>query len=1087
MNTTPHARFPWWLLVSVHCFLLLAFSSSVTAEDWPMLGRDQTRNSVSPEKNAPVEWDVKTGRNVKWQARIGSLSFAAPVVAKGLVWIGTNNEYPRDPGQTNLAGVLMCFLESNGEFLYQHVSPARQGPTYRQTWSGISGSPLIEGDRLWFVNTSAEVFCLDIGPPRRGEGKPVEVWKLDMMSDEFNVLPRPAVMGGGGICSIAVYRDLIYVITGNGTDWTGINVPSPKAPALLCLNKDTGKVVWEDESPGTNILFGEWGSPLVVEIEGRGQVIAPQGDGWIRSFDARTGKLIWEFDINPKSARSVKQRYSHGGPGFFSTAPVFYGNRIYITIGNYREFGEFPGRLVCLDPTKEGDISLELDDGPGKGKPNPNVGAVWHFDRIQRTMAAVAIHEGLVIAPDFGGYVHCLDAETGKTNWIHDMRAHVLGSALIVDDRVFVADEDGDINVLALAKEKRLLTEASFEGPIYSAPIFANGVMYVVAGEMLYAIEEKSPSWPQWRGPDRSNRSSETGLLQSWPTNGPPLVWKATGLGEGIASVSVASQRLYTVGYRDGGEFVFALDAQTGEGRWSSRVGEAVKESAQMRWLSQRTPTVDEDRLYTMTAGGELICLQSSDGRELWRKSYPKDFASPRPMWGFADRPLVDGDKLVCAPAGTNASVVALNKRTGEVIWCLKLPGEVRVRESYAATLVSEVGGIRQYVAFLGGGLAGIEAKEGRLLWRYAGTSGNFGNSYTPIIQGNQLFSANGYGGGMALLKLVRAGDGITAQEQYHHSFSFNPFQDATVLVDEHVYAFQSAALPVCIEMKSGLLAWGPVTNAIKGRTALTYADGHLYLRGANGVMLLVAASPRSYVEKGSFLIPDREEALGVTSPVVAGGRLYLRDSHRLLCYDISADAFTKPKTETKTIAISLTPAQTQAEAGSGTQTTGKYRAPDAIYVPTPGDVVEKMLELAEVKKENLVVDLGSGDGRIVIAAAKKYGSKAVGYELDERLIQESRANVVRSRVEPLVRIEHEDIFAVDLIGADVVAVYLPSPLLERLLPQLAKLRPGSRIVSHQFEIPGFPPHKTLAFQSQEDGDMHRLHLWIAPLKKAGQ
>ena len=183
-----------------------------------------------------------------------------------------------------------------------------------------------------------------------------------------------------------------------------------------------------------------------------------------------------------------------------------------------------------------------------------------------------------------------------------------------------------------------VLARPVFDGPIYSSPVFANGVLYVAAGETIYAIHEKSGDWTQWRGPDRSNVSREIGLLKTWPTNGPPLLWTATGLGEGIASVSVKNGWLYTIGYRDGGEFVFALDARSGESKWSSRVGAAINENPLMRWLSQRTPTLDEDRLYTMTASGELICLRSSDGEKLWQKSYPNDFASPRPLWGFGDR-----------------------------------------------------------------------------------------------------------------------------------------------------------------------------------------------------------------------------------------------------------------------------------------------------------------------------------------------------------------------------------------------------------------------------------------------------------------
>ncbi len=1040
-----------------------------------MLGRDQTRNPVSPEKDAPIHWDAKTGESIKWKAKIGSMTFAAPVVANGLVWIGTNNENPRDPSQPNAAGVLMCFRERDGQFLYQHVSAAREGPAFNQAHTGISCSPLVEGDRLWFVTTRAEVICLDIAPLRRGEGVPKELWKLDMI-DELGVVPRRAVMGGGGLCSIgASYRDLIYVVTGNGTDGTGANVPAPLAPALLCLNKNTGQVIWEDNSPGARILFGEWGSPLVMEVGGKGQVIVPQGDGWIRSFDALTGELIWKFDINRKDGKWPMTR------GFFSTPPMLYRDRIYIALGNYLEFGEMPGRLCCIDPAKSGDISIELEDGPGKGKPNPNSGAIWHFDGIRRMMGTVAIHDGLLVAPDGAGFVHCLEAATGRTNWMHDMRAQIFASPLIVEQKIYVVDEDGKTCVLALSKEKRLLAEAPlFSEWIASAPIFANGVLYVTAGGTLFAIAEKSDSWPQWRGPDRLNVSRATGLLTEWPTNGPPLLWKATGLGEGIASVSVAHGRLFTLGYRDDVEFAFALDSQSGETIWSVHTGPAIKESALMRWLSQRTPTVDDDRLYAISARGELVCLRTSDGEQLWQKSYANDFLSASRAWGFCDYPLVDGDKLICSPVGREGTVAALNKTTGEIIWKAKVLGDEHA--GYAATVATEVGGVRQYVVFLSKSLVGIAADDSRVLWRHERLRPTI-SSYTPIVQGDNVFSPNGYGGGMVLLKIIRSENGFSAEQQFVSNFNFHAFQDATVLLGDHVYSFQSPGQPVCIEMKTGKLSWGPIDPETKDRAALTCAEGHLYIRRASGRMVLIEATPKQYTEKGFFQIPDREEAHGVTSPVVAERRLYLRDNNRLLCYDIGADAFQKPKPEPKTLSVSL--ATTHGRSAETTPPrTGRDRAPDAIFVPTPEDIIEQMLEFAKVKKEDLLVALGSGDGRIAIAAAKKYGSHAIGYEIDPRLVSLSREKVQSEKLEALVRIEHEDIFAVDWSNADVIVVYLPAPLMQRLLPQFERLKPGARIVSHQFRIPGAKPAAARQSVSREDGDTHMLFLWTTPFDK---
>ncbi|MES2466490.1 MAG: PQQ-binding-like beta-propeller repeat protein [Verrucomicrobiota bacterium] len=586
--------------------------------------------------------------------------------------------------------------------------------------------------------------------------------------------------------------------------------------------------------------------------------------------------------------------------------------------------------------------------------------------------------------------------------------------------------------------------------------------------------------WPQWRGPDRSNASQETGLLQEWPADGPPLRWQASGLGLGISPVSVAEGRVYTVGNRDGAEFAYALDAATGTKIWATRLGAAVAENPLMRWLTQRSPTVDGERIYTLTAKGELFCLRAADGQKLWQKSYATDYPTKRP-WGYCDYPLVDGDQLICTPFSTKGVIVAFNKCDGKALWTT--PGGSEGPAGYGATVVSMAGGIRHYVYLFRNGLMGVAAEDGRVLWEHPRADLRFGGSYTPVVHGSRIFSPNGYGGGMALFNLTPCGDELMVEEEYHKPFKFDAFHDSTALVGDHVYAFAAGGKPACIELRTGKVVWEKETAYGTNRGALTYAGDRLYLRHLNGIVALAEVSPAGCTEKGTFRIPHHETSMGVTFPVVAAGRLWLRDNDRLFCYDIRAGVPGGEPALPQNVLLTLTAKELDVEgSAAGSIRQGRDRAPDAIFIPTPDDVVERMLGMADVKPQDVVYDLGSGDGRIVIAAGKKHGARAVGYEIDPRLVELSRKKVAEQQLEGLVTIEHEDVFTVDLSKADVITVFLYPGLMERLKPQLQKLKPGTRIVSHQFVFPGVPANQSITVESKEDNEPHRLFLWTAPL-----
>ena len=315
-------------------------------------------------------------------------------------------------------------------------------------------------------------------------------------------------------------------------------------------------------------------------------------------------------------------------------------------------------------------------------------------------------------------------------------------------------------------------------------------------------------------------------------------------------------------------------------------------------------------------------------------------------------------------------------------------------------------------------------------------------------------------------------------------TMSLDAFQDCTAAVDDHLYLIERGA-PVCVNAMTGLRVWGAGSTNRAPRAALTWADGHLYIRNIRGEVTLAKASPDGIVEKGRFQIPEHEQSLGVTSPVVANGRLWLRDNNRLFCYDVSERALTANRSPLGHVAIGLTDRELGVDPDAPRPPrVGVNRAPDAVFVPTPHDIVERMLQEAGVKKTDLVVDLGSGDGRFVVAAAKTFGCRAIGYEIDARLVQQSREAVARENLGTLATIEHKDVFTVDLSDANVITVFLYPRLMERLIPQFEKLKPGSRIISHQFEIPGVKPDKALIVESKADGDNHRILLWTTPLRK---
>jgi outer membrane protein assembly factor BamB len=635
--------------------------------DWNQWGGTSLRNNVPVAQNIPLAWepgrfDRRTGawnpdtaQNIKWVASLGSQSYGNPVVASGKVFVGTNNSHgylKRYPGEIDL-GVLVCFDEQTGEFLWQHSS--EKLPTGRvHDWplQGICCSPYVEGDRLWFVTSRGEVRCLDVNGFHDGQDdgrpeveEPARLFdvrrnddpaedKVDDYVAELNAGKIPAdllplfesagmplagdvsvqvdeeargpvkrwtfqsTVGGAkrdfivtlagpnlsafkiitpddkheadviwsfdmmkelGIsqhnmcsCSVTVLGDILFVNTSNGVDESHIVIPAPDAPSFVAMDKNTAEVYWTDNSPGRNILHGQWSSPAVAIIDGVPQVIFAGGDAWVYSFRADKGQdgkpeLLWKFDANPKD--SILELGGRGTRNDVISTPVVYDNKVYFATGQDPDHGEGEGILWCIDPTKRGDISEMLAvnrSDPSQPIPvkriqavveedgdvaieNPNSGVVWKYtesdldgdgridfnEQFHRSMSTVAIKDDLLFVPDFSGLVHCVDAQTGKVHWTHDMLSACWGSPMIVNDKVYVGDEDGDISIFNLSADPKLAMKEVEErdeprlvpinaresdrgrwdvvnmgSSVYSTPIVANGVLFISNKDQIFAIAE---------------------------------------------------------------------------------------------------------------------------------------------------------------------------------------------------------------------------------------------------------------------------------------------------------------------------------------------------------------------------------------------------------------------------------------------------------------------------------------------------------------------------------------------------------------------------------------------------------------------
>lgn len=392
--------------------------------------------------------------------------------------------------------------------------------------------------------------------------------------------------------------------------------------------------------------------------------------------------------------------------------------------------------------------------------------------------------------------------------------------------------------------------------------------------------------WPQWRGPQRNGVSQETGLLQEWPADGPKLMWRVEGIGDGFSTPAVVGDRLYLCANKGSDdEFFQARSVKDGSEIWTTRLGAVGRNQGPQYPGSRSTPTVDGASTYALGSDGDLVCVETATGKVRWQKSLRTDFDGKPGNWAYAESPLVDGEVLVCTPGGADATLVALDKQTGDVVWKSSVPsGEAA---AFASVTVVETGGVKQYVQFLQKGVVGVDAKTGKFLWRYdESAKGSPANIPTPISRNEFVYSSTGRGGG-GLVKLAVTPDGVQAEQVYFNNKLPKAIGGA-VLVGDHLYGTTDQGL-VCADFATGDIKW---TDRSVGAGSILFADGALYLHGEKGEVALVEATPEAYRQKGRFAPPnqpDRGKAMAWAYPVVANGRLYIRDLGVLWCYDVKA------------------------------------------------------------------------------------------------------------------------------------------------------------------------------------------------------
>jgi len=839
-----------------------------------MMGGRPDRNMVSDEKDLPTQWDLAKKQNVKWVTKLGSQTFGNVVISGGKVFIGTNNGVPRDPKAAGDKGVMMCLAESNGRFLWQAVHDKLSNMTAHD-WPeiGVCSAPCVVGDRLYYVSNRCELVCLDTdgfhdgrndGPIKneryRGQADADFVWTLDM-GKALGVIPHQASSSAP-----LVVGDLVFVVTGNGFDADMEKVPAPDAPSFIAVNRGTGKVVWSDNSPGGEIVEGQWSSPAYQELGGRPQIVFPGGDGLLYAFEPATGKSLWKFDckfnkLEPDSADL---------PNHLVAAPVCHDGKVFVAVGQNPENGVGLGCLWAVDANKAGGAA--------------RAGEVWHCGGkdFGRSLSTVAIRDGLLYAAEVDGFLHCLDAATGMRIWRHDMEAPVWASPLVADGKVYLGNEDGDVIVLKHGKQVKVLATNAMNDTVYGTVVAANGALYIVTRTRLYAIAKsattpatptrpqrdgtggssasghrdtvrqtladkpppRSPApaansdWPMFRGNSQltgvATATLPASLRVCWKFEAPDAVESSPAIVGDAAYFGCDDGVLYALALADGAvrwrfragtmirsspsvhggvvllgddEGVFhAVDAQTGKAKWSFRAEGEIISSA----------NVASGRVLFGAYDNYLYCLAAKDGALIWRHETEDKVHGT---------PAIVGDRTLVA--GCDSQLRGVRIADGSAAGLVELP-------SFTGASVA-VRGSRAYVGTMDSQVLAVDWQTGKIVWTY-----EHPQRHQPFYASAAVVDDLVVVGGRD--KLVHALDAKSGELRW--SFATKGRIDASpTIVGDRVFVGSMDGNLYALKLTTGKLVWrfeagSPIIAspaAGRGRLMIGTEDGMIYCFGAEG------------------------------------------------------------------------------------------------------------------------------------------------------------------------------------------------------------------------------------------------------------